>query len=403
MTTPAGGRVIVGHLKGERRRSGSGRVKQTVQAVLTPKGNPWLAVMNPGRAIGVGVREVVYEKHATRGRGPWRHVFKRGDVEVRGLPSGAAVIRTKGGAPVWSRDGKDAWLDNPGSGHKRPVGGFYKVTVTDKWGTGWAWVDATGKTRTEVVRQFSRHIGGRGPKRQVVVKWYPTAISNKGAPVARKRTSHRKTKRRPPRGFKTWAAYMASIRPNSPTRKPRRRRASTRKGAKMARHRSRARRHTTGRRRHSHRGIRRNPMTRGIGAALLDGAKGGALVVGGKIVARAVPQFIGVTPVGPLGLAVQTVAGGAGYLLLSRFGGRELARPFLYGVFANAFESIIRGANVPVLSPSLGDETELHALAGYVPAAVAAREARGIAGYVPERVGMGDADEPAGAPMLVMA
>lgn len=405
VTTGTGGRVVVGHLKGEHARTRGGRRKLSVQAVLTPKPkarrNPWLALMNRGTPIGSGVREVVYDRHATHGKGPWVHAFKRGDVEVRGLPSGAAVLASRAGAKVWSRDGGAGWLANPGRLPIPPGIGLREfVEAVDRLGAAAVgkalrWDTRTVRRKYADVTLLLKH-GGYTPEE--FQRFKHLAHSNKGGRVARQ--THRKTKRRPPRGFKTWSAYMASIRPNSPKRKTRRHRAHTHKGDTMARHRSRARRNDPGRRRVRHhlRHYRHNPprFVRGIGGVLLDGVKGGALVVAGKIVARAVPQFLGVAPIGPMGLGVQTVSGGAVYFLLDRFVGRELARPFLYGVFGNAIESLVRGANVPILSPSLGDETELHALAGYVPA--------GVAGYVPRGVaGMGDAGEQAGAPMLVMA
>lgn len=191
-------------------------------------------------------------------------------------------------------------------------------------------------------------------------------------------------KRKPPRGFRSWGSYMASIRPGA--KKVRRAAASSNREGPMKRkrRRSRKRSHRTAvarrrsnppaaRRRRSskrgkRRGFRRNPpMMRGLIGTLIEGAKGGALVVGGKAVSRIVPALIGIQPVGPLGLVVQTGVGGLAFVLLDKVAGRGISMPFLYGVFANAIESLARSANLPVLSPGLGDETELYSLAGYSP------------------------------------
>ena len=368
------------------------------------RANPLLAVLgNPGTPIGRGVREIVYDRHATHGRGPWVHKFKRGDVEVRGLNDGRVLVESKAGARVWEKDGRAGWLTNPG---RKTSGKFY---ITTHPGGGFR----TFATKAAATR-YSK--GGKlhGPFRtrsEAIAAMAddapPWLKTNSGGTVARRKkkkaTTRRATakraatkrrrpggKRKPPRGFKTWGAYMRSIRPATATtkRKPMKKRRKSRGGRRRSN--PPAARHSAGRRRRGQRaGRRRNPpMLRGIVGTLMDGAKGGALVVAGKIVSRAVPALIGVQPVGPLGIGVQTAVGAAGALVLDRFVSRELSRPFLYGVFANAFESLIRGFNIPVLTPALGDETELHALAG-----VSGYVNGYVNGYVPA-AGMGDAAMP---------
>lgn len=368
--------------------------------------NPWLAVLNAkgkGTPIGVGVREIVYDRHATHGRGPWVHKFKRGDVEVRGLAGGRVLVESKGGAPVWSRDGRAGWLDNPGKRNAddwgpgkdyRSVGPYKTVAQLHK----------AARTLLEHVHPSSvmaslAHMALRQPNAVMGQPNYQHELAdfvrhyvsparrgkftkNPGGTVAKRRKGTKRRasrKRKPPRGFRSWGAYMASIRPggkSSSGKKARKRRATT-GGAGMSRKRRKSRRrrsnppratHRRSSRRHGRRSFRRNPGGgfRGIIGTIMDGVKGGLGVVAGKAISRAVPALVGIQPTGYLGLGVQALVGVGAYMAADRFVGREPARTVLYGAFGGVIESIVRGWNVPVLSPALGDETELHAIAGYV-------------------------------------
>ncbi len=81
VTLPGGKAVVLGHLKGERRRTKAGRVKQTVQAILTPKRsrrsvrrkNPVLGILGnpPGAPHGtfLGKASYIEYTHATMAGG----------------------------------------------------------------------------------------------------------------------------------------------------------------------------------------------------------------------------------------------------------------------------------------------------------------------------------------------
>lgn len=407
-------------------------------AVRRRKSNPWLAVLNKprhGALIGHGVREIVYDRHATHGKGPWVHKFRRGDVDVRGLPSGKVVVETKAGVPVWEKDGRAGWLSNPAGkknkglpllvsfatapGDERDLFEYmiargYGAILQGESGAVVVRVPPN-ETPTQVIKaaRAARAIRIRGFKTTSDFRSLYQKKSNRGGKMKHKRKTTAKrnrSRRRPPKGFATWKAYMRSIRPN----RGRRRTAKPKGSTVKRRHRSSKRRH--GRRRsknravvvhrivHRNRGRRRNPpMLRGIVGQIVDAGKGGALVVAGKATSRILPHLVGITPVGYLGLAAQAVAGGAVGLLAGRFIGRENGRVFLFGVASNVIESVIRGFNIPVLSPGLADETELYALAGYPqPRALPPAGGKGqpgLRGYPPRREGMGDE---AGMPLLVM-
>lgn len=311
--------------------------------------NPLLAVLNRPTPIGRGVRAIEYEEHATHGKGPWRHKYRRGDFSLFGLPSGDVLVKAKDRA-AWSRDGSAGWLDNPK--HKALPPGISAAEFV-------AIVDKVGPRAAAMALRWNE---------RTVRKMYERIVkTNRGGTMARKRKHKRKSKRRPPKGFGSWAAYMASIRPGG-------RKTPKRRSNPMSRRRRRTR-HNRGRRRrprvahvivNRHRGRRRhfsrNPG--GLVGRYLNSAKRGFLVLGGKVVARAVPAMIGIQPIGYLGVGVQTLVGGAAAFLLGNFVNWNIAEPFLDGVFASAYESLARGANIAFLSPALSDETELHALAG---------------------------------------
>lgn len=386
--------------------------------------NPFLAVLNPrgGAPIGAGVMEVVYNRHATHGRGPWVHKFTTRDATVSGRKDGSVVIRSKSGRPLWSRDGRAGWLDNPkgkrltwdrrphigphGSRHGESdfapsaaiAGKDYRIDfIARRRGKSWkptyvvhapqryggVYEIGTSSTLSGAKARAERHERSLGEPRS----------NPKGGKMA-KRT---KSKRKPPRGFKTWKAYMRSIRPGA---KKRRRRSTARasgttRSPVMARKKKSRRRRNPGagiarrRGRRSRRGFfRRNPggAVRGIVPLLMEGAKGGAISTVGRIVSRGVPALVGIQPNGYLGLGVQAAAGGIAGVLVDRLLGRGVAVPFLIGVFGNVTDSLVRGLNIPFASPALGDETELHAIAGYVH------------GYVPRLPRTNDVGGPGGKP-----
>lgn len=93
-----GTELILGHLKGETRRTGRGRRVQVVQAVLVPrkkaKRNPIVAVLNPPiprGAVEIGRMHLIKYHHTGKDRGYYKHTFK-GTERLIGMPDGSLRI-----------------------------------------------------------------------------------------------------------------------------------------------------------------------------------------------------------------------------------------------------------------------------------------------------------------------
>jgi hypothetical protein len=245
-------------------------------------------------------------------------------------------------------------------------------------------------------------------------------LINKGATKRRRSTSaSRKAKRSPPKGFRTWKTYMASIRPkskggtvarrrrrrrntaatvNRPRRRRRRRNPSTVAAVANPRRRRRSsrRRYTVRalsprrRRRYS-----RNPSFRARGIMReVKSAFGLALQIeAGKLGTRIVRNYIpGVAQYKgrPLGLLVELgTAIGLGYVGSMAFGARVGANLLAGGVLAT-LESAIAQYRVPILYDAVSDDgatmtvpaTAASTVAGYVDS---------LGGYVPPSLaGVGD-------------
>lgn len=179
------------------------------------------------------------------------------------------------------------------------------------------------------------------------------------------RTAARKKKRPVPAGFRSWPEYMASIRPGGTKRK---RRSNPSQGATVGqkkkssgkRRGSTAR--TTTKRRSSARRRRNPPGLNGLIGRLTAGVTNGGAVIVGKLGARVLPQMMGLPQAGIAGIATQLGAGIAVSMLVDRVSPRH--GPFvLAGAMASIEESLLKKANIPVLSPALGDEADL--LAAY--------------------------------------
>lgn len=177
----------------------------------------------------------------------------------------------------------------------------------------------------------------------------------------------RRTKRKPPAGWSSWSAYMASIRPN-----PHRRGSSMARRKKRSTHR---RRRSSARRsvvRRSRRRYRRNPP--GIVNQLTGGAKDALLLLGGvaatQAVSRKLLEFIP-APGTAAGIAAVNVAAQAGTalalsMLAHRFAGPTVARAVLVGGLTVPIRTAARLANVPVLSSALADDVAAYPMiAGY--------------------------------------
>lgn len=108
-----------------------------------------------------------------------------------------------------------------------------------------------------------------------------------------------------------------------------------------------------------HRRRRRNPgmslTPRGLFGQITQGAVDGLETVAGKAGARAIPALVGLHQTGVAGVAIQATAA----VLLGFFGGkvnRNLGKMLLAGGLGGIIEGYVKDANIPVLSPALGDE-----------------------------------------------
>lgn len=178
-----------------------------------------------------------------------------------------------------------------------------------------------------------------------------------------------RTKRKPPAGFTTWAAYMASIRPNPSketkvsTTKKKRKSGGARKRRRnpggmfgaTKRRRSHRRAVTSTRRRVSR--ARRNPsgVMNGIVPFVQEAAIGAATVLAGKVIARKGRGMMKQQPGTLLGSLMEAGIGlAAGLVVESIAPGRgELVA--IGGLLA-PMETLVQQTGVPLLGDALGDD-----------------------------------------------
>lgn len=155
-------------------------------------------------------------------------------------------------------------------------------------------------------------------------------------------------KRKVPKGFGSWRAYMAHIRGFRKTkgggkaRKARKTYSRNDPGPAPRRPVSRRRRYT------------RNPV-HSIPARLLGGVIDAAELLVGKGAARALPTVFGVDRESTTGLIVQAAVGaaaGIGASYISANAGKMV----LAGGFSAPMESLIKRANIPYVSAAFGDD-----------------------------------------------
>lgn len=192
-----------------------------------------------------------------------------------------------------------------------------------------------------------------------------------------------KSRRKPPKGYKTWAAWSAAMRRaksgGAKVAKKRRRRASAAKSTPKRRR--RAATAAPRRRRRSHaisspraasragrvlRYRRRNPpsMLRGLPGKLVDAGLGAVTVIAGKTAALAIPKKLGLQMDGPMGLLAQVgvalAVGMAGSRISPKVGER-----LLIGGLCAPIESFLKGANVPIVSATLQGQDSYYAVGTY--------------------------------------
>lgn len=198
-----------------------------------------------------------------------------------------------------------------------------------------------------------------------------TFLNNpRGRKVARASSRKRRkaTKRKPPKGFATWSAYMASIRPNSGGRTvAKRKRRSTRKAVTTRRRRRNP--VATAKRVRRRSRYRRNPMglnVNGIKNILVGGVIDAALGVGGKITTRLVRSKLGYDSVSAVGMAIEVGTGAALGIAAAKMLGADKARAIVQGAFMGPMESFIKSANLPFASAALGDEGDFAGVEEYM-------------------------------------
>jgi hypothetical protein len=183
-------------------------------------------------------------------------------------------------------------------------------------------------------------------------------------PVAKRKAARRKTTGVPAwiraKGFSSYAAYMASIRPGGNVATKRRK----------SRKRSSGARRSPSRRRRSY---RRNPSGLSLGSVfnpktimsqVIDGAKDAGIGVAGMAAARLVRGKLNIDGNTPKGAIVELGFGILGAPLVAKFAGRDAARAFVQGVFMGPAITAVKSMHVPVIAPALGDEGELPLFGG---------------------------------------
>lgn len=114
---------------------------------------------------------------------------------------------------------------------------------------------------------------------------------------------------------------------------------------------------------------RRNPGRRGFSVQgimrqAIDGAQDALWIVGGKAVTNALPNLVGLSPTGALGIAVKAASAlGAGFLF--GFVSPNAAKLATAAGFAAILEPIIKGLNIPIISPALAADDDYDSLAAY--------------------------------------
>lgn len=255
------------------------------------RANPALAILSNPPTLAREVHELRYT-HADDGRA-YKHVFGPG-VRAKLNRDGSVTLRHAKGSPLWEEFPERPYLVNP-----------------------------RGKTMARAVKKSAKK-------------------------------SHRRAKRSPPKGFRSWGAYMASIRPGSKKSTPSKEgRSMARKHKKRARH-TASRAHAPARRHARRRSYRHNPGATGLLPMLMQGVMDAGQIVLGKAAVRALPALLKLPSEGAIGIGIQAAtAVGLGFAAekVKRGAGRMVTA----GALAAPIESFVKSLNVPILSTALGD------------------------------------------------
>jgi hypothetical protein len=271
-----------------------------------------------GLPIGAQVVQLRY-RHAGDGK-YYQHDFERSGTRLTAQPDGSLRISNPT-ARLWGDYGEMRFLENP------PKRGRRKSR-------------SRGRSKSKARRNPTRaKAAGRNPP------------------------ARRRAKRSPPAGFSSWAdwsSWMQGTRKKggAVARRKGRRRSSGRSTARR-RSSSSSSRGSTRRRRSYRRNPPRGFSVKGITGRAIQGATDGAGVLAGQIAARAIPTALKLPQAGTLGLAVQAGVGIGAGMVAGRMVNANLGRNMVAGAFAAIFASLVKRANVPVISAALGDEGDL--------------------------------------------
>lgn len=196
----------------------------------------------------------------------------------------------------------------------------------------------------------------------------PRKRRRRAAATTKRRATRRKSKRKIPNGFKSWKAYMASIRPSnkgaSVAKRKRRRRAATTTKRRRRRNPVAVRSANPRRRRRSYavartRRRRRNPgfSVNNIMNQVKDGAIGAVAVVGGEAATRIIrSRVLGMTAGDTISSVAELGIATALGVLGSKFLGRQIGRDMLVGGYAGVLRATAKQLGVPLVSDALADE-----------------------------------------------
>lgn len=138
--------------------------------------------------------------------------------------------------------------------------------------------------------------------------------------------------------------------------------------ARKRRKRATRRRRSTARRRNPPRRRSRARLTpRGAINRVTTGIQDAAGILAGKAAARAIPELIGFRQTGMAGMGVQLLSGLVAAYVADMFLGVKFGRQVMAGALLAPMESIIIGANIPILSPALAGGALLPATSGAYP------------------------------------
>lgn len=199
--------------------------------------------------------------------------------------------------------------------------------------------------------------------------------ARKGAPG--RAAQRRQSKRKPPKGFATWAAYMASIRPKSQRaassapkgesmakKKGKKRHAARSGAARRNPARSSRRRSSTRRRTAKRRSYRRNPpaLVSRVVPFAIDATRTAAGVLAGKVAARKVRGMIGQKAGTVLGSIAEAGVGLAAGLALMLAGHELDGVNVAAGGILAVGETIVQQAGIPHVSDALSDDAFMYGL-----------------------------------------